>query len=64
MTVIIHATSAKNIKLIDKILIAGNYTFSEKKTDSEESIEELARDFRAMVKGRRPQIVGKSLQGL
>ena len=64
MTVIIHATSAKNIKLIDKILTAGNYTFTKKEALSEESVKELARDFRAMIKGRRPRMVGKSLQNL
>lgn len=63
MTITIHANSLKNIKLIDKILIAGNYSFNEKEASSENS-ELTAEDFRNMIKARRPRMVGKSLQKL
>lgn len=63
MTITIHANSLKNIKLIDKILIAGNYSFNEKEVSSENS-ELTAEDFRNMIKARRPRMVSKSLQNL
>lgn len=63
MTITIHANSLKNIKLIDKILIAGNYSFNEKETPSENS-ELTAQDLRNMIKARRPRMVSKSLQNL
>jgi hypothetical protein len=63
MTITIHANSLKNIKLIDRILIAGNYSFQEKEEPSEE-IELSAQDFRKMIKARIPRMVGKSLQNI
>jgi hypothetical protein len=63
MTITIHANSLKNIKLIDKILIAGNYSFHEKEFSPKNS-ELTAEDFRNMIKAKRPRIVGKSLQNL
>jgi hypothetical protein len=63
MTITIHANSLKKIKLIDRILVAGNYSFNEKEASSENS-ELSTEDFRSMIKARRPRIVGKSLQKL
>ncbi len=63
MTITIHANSLKKIKLIDRILVAGNYSFNEKEISSENS-ELTAQDFRNMIKARRPRMLGKSLQNL
>jgi HD superfamily phosphohydrolase YqeK len=63
MTIKIHTISPQKIKLISKILIAGNYTFNEK--DEEEEKNDLTtEDFRSMIKNRRPQMLGKTLQNL
>ena len=63
MTITIHANSLKKIKLIDRILVAGNYSFSEKEVSSENG-EFTAQDFRNMLKARKPRMMGKSLQNL
>lgn len=63
MTITIHANSAKNIKLINKILVAGNFSFQEKETPKK-SNDLSAHDFRTMIKYKKPRIVGKSLQNL
>jgi hypothetical protein len=63
MTIRIHTISPQKIKLINKILIAGNYTFNEKEEEVEKG-EMTAEDFRSMIKNRRPQMLGKSLQNL
>lgn len=63
MTITIHANSIKKIKLIDRILVAGNYSFSEKEV-SPENNKLTTQDFRNMIKARRPRMVGKSLQNL
>lgn len=63
MTITIHANSLEKIKLIDRILVAGNYSFNEKEIPSENS-ELTTQDFRNMIKGRRPRMLGKSLQNL
>lgn len=63
MTIKIHTISPQKIKLINKILIAGNYTFNEK--DEELGNSDLTtEDFRSMIKNRRPQMLGKTLQNL
>jgi dihydroxyacetone kinase-like predicted kinase len=59
MTVTIHAHTAKTIALIEKILMAGSFSFVEK-----ENIDISAQDFRTMIKARKPRMVGKSLQNL
>ncbi|PWK20272.1 hypothetical protein LV89_03814 [Arcicella aurantiaca] len=66
MTIKIHAISAKKIELINKILIAGNYTFNEINVQEEESEKKelTVKDFRSMIKNRRPQMLGKTLQNL
>ncbi|MES2519145.1 MAG: hypothetical protein V4585_13605 [Bacteroidota bacterium] len=66
MTIKIHTISAKKIKLINKILIAGNYTFNEVNEQEEESEKKdlTVKDFRSMIKNRRPQMLGKTLQNL
>lgn len=63
MTITIHANSIKNIKLIDRILVAGSYKFKEKEALVEKK-DLTANDFREMIKARRPQMLGKSLQNL
>lgn len=63
MTITIHANSIKNIKLMDRILVAGSYKFKEKE-ELVEKEELTVNDFREMIKARRPQILGKSLQNL
>ncbi len=63
MTIRIHTISPQKIKLINKILIAGNYTFNEKEEEVEKG-EMTAEDFHSMIKNRRPQMLGKSLQNL
>ena len=61
MTIRIHTISAEKFKLINKILVAGNYTFNEKEEESENN-ELTAENFRLMIKNRRPQMLGKTLQ--
>jgi HD superfamily phosphohydrolase YqeK len=61
MTIKIHTISSKKIKLINKILIAGNYIFNEKEEELEKN-DLTTEDFRSMIKNRRPQIMGKTLQ--
>ena len=63
MTIRIHTISAEKFRLINKILVAGNYTFNKKEEESE-NYELTAEDFRLMIKNRRPQILGKTLQNL
>jgi hypothetical protein len=63
MVVTIHASSAKNIRIIDKILIAGRYSFHEKREKIEDN-ELSAQSFRTMIKARKPRMIGKSLQNL
>lgn len=63
MTIRIHTISPKKIKLINKILIAGNYTFNEKEEELENN-DLTVEDFRSMIKNRKPQMLGKSLQNL
>jgi hypothetical protein len=63
MTIKIHTISSKKIKLINKILIAGSYTFNEKEEELEKN-DLTTEDFRSMIKNRRPQIMGKTLQNL
>ena len=63
MTIRIHTISAEKFKLINKILVAGNYTFNEKEEEVEND-ELTAGDFRLMIKNRRPQMLGKTLQNL
>lgn len=63
MTIRIHTISPKKIKLINKILIAGNYTFNEKEEELENN-DLTVEDFRSMIKNRKPQMLGKSLKNL
>ena len=63
MTIRIHTISSEKFKLINKILVAGSYTFNEKKEESEND-ELTAEDFRLMIKNRIPQMVGKTLQNI
>ena len=63
MTIRIHTISAEKFKLINKILVAGNYTFNEKEEEVEND-ELTADNFRLMIKNRRPQMLGKALQKL
>ena len=63
MTIKIHTISPQKVKLINKILIAGNYTFNEKDEEVEKN-DLTTEDFRSMIKNRRPQMLGKSLQNL
>ena len=63
MTITNHANSLKKIKLIDRILVEVTFSFNEKVTSSENS-ELTAQEFRNIIKGRRPRMVGKSLQNL
>lgn len=58
MTIRIHTISPKKIKLINKILIAGNYTFNEKEEELENN-DLTTEDFRSMIKNRKPQMLGK-----
>ena len=62
MTIRIHTISSEKFKLINKILVAGNYTFNEK--EEVENDELTADNFRLMIKNRRPQMLGKALQKL
>ena len=63
MTIRIHTISSEKFKLINKILVAGSYTFNEKKEESEND-ELTAEDFCLMIKNRIPQMVGKTLQNI
>lgn len=63
MTIKIHTISPQKVKLINKILIAGNYTFNEKDEEIEKN-DLTTEDFRSMIKNRRPQMLGKTLQNL
>ena len=63
MTIKIHTISPQKVKLINKILIAGNYTFNEKDEEIEKN-DLTTEDFRSMIKSRRPQMLGKTLQNL
>ena len=63
MTIKIHTISPQKVKLINKILIAGNYTFNEKDEEVEKN-DLTTEDFRSMIKNRRPQMLGKTLQNL
>lgn len=63
MTIKIHTISPQKVKLINKILVAGNYTFNEKDEEVEKN-DLTTEDFRSMIKNRRPQMLGKTLQNL
>lgn len=63
MTVRVHTVSPKTVKIIEKILLAGNFSFVEKNMLSE-SKDISANDLRSIIKSRKPRIVGKSLQNL
>jgi HD superfamily phosphohydrolase YqeK len=63
MTIRIHTVSAEKFKLINKILVAGNYTFNEREEEVR-SDEMTAESFRSMIKNRRPRMLGKTLQNL
>ena len=61
MTIKIHTISPQKVKLINKILIAGNYTFNEKDEKVEKN-DLTTEDFRSMIKYRKPQMLGKTFQ--
>ncbi len=63
MTIKIHTISPQKVKLINKILIAGNYTFNEKDEEIEKN-DLTTENFRSMIKSRKPQMLGKTLQNL
>ena len=63
MTIKIHTISPQKVKLINKILVAGNYTFNEKDEELEKN-DLTTEDFRSMIQNRKPQMLGKIFQNL